>query len=130
MQNRKTAAAIAMAVAVSLGASACSSSDSGGDGSGGGGNAKADAGLTSVVNATDKKGGTVTYEHSSGPDSLDPGNTYYGWVQNFSRLYARALVTFKPAAGKESLKVVPDLATSLGKASPDAKTWTYTLRKG
>ncbi|MEU1213790.1 ABC transporter substrate-binding protein [Streptomyces sp. NPDC005791] len=130
MQNRKTAAAIAVAVAVSLGASACSGSDSGGDSNGGGGNVKADAGLTSIVNQTDKKGGTVTLEHASGPDSLDPGNTYYGWVQNFSRLYARSLVTFKPAAGKESLEVVPDLATGLGKASADAKTWTYTLRKG
>ncbi|MEU1123249.1 ABC transporter substrate-binding protein [Streptomyces sp. NPDC005899] len=131
MQNRKTAAAIAVAVAVSLGASACSGSDSGKNGgNGAGGNAKADAALTSIVNTTDKKGGTVTYEHSSGPDSLDPGNTYYGWVQNFSRLYARALVTFKPAAGDEGLEVVPDLATGLGKASADAKTWTYTLRKG
>ncbi|MFC9859059.1 MULTISPECIES: ABC transporter substrate-binding protein [unclassified Streptomyces] len=131
MQNRKTATAIAVAVAVALGASACSSSDSKGGGSGsGGGSAKADAGLTSIVNKSDKKGGTVTYEHSSGPDSLDPGNTYYGWVQNFARLYGRSLVTFKPAAGKESLEVVPDLATGLGKASADAKTWTYTLRKG
>lgn len=51
-------------------------------------------------------------------------------MQNFARLYARSLVTFKPAAGKESLQVVPDLATGLGKASADAKTWTYTLRKG
>ncbi|MFJ2091641.1 ABC transporter substrate-binding protein [Streptomyces sp. NPDC087901] len=130
MQNRKTAAAIAVAVAVSLGASACSGSDSDSGGKSGGGNVKADAGLTGIVNATDKKGGTVTYEHTSGPDSLDPGNTYYGWVQNFARLYARSLVTFKPAAGKEGLEVVPDLATGLGKASADAKTWTYTLRKG
>ncbi|MEU9092857.1 ABC transporter substrate-binding protein [Streptomyces sp. NPDC048428] len=130
MQNRKTAAAIAVAVAVSLGASACSGSDSDSGAKSGGGNVKADAGLTGIVNATDKKGGTVTYEHTSGPDSLDPGNTYYGWVQNFARLYARSLVTFKPAAGKEGLEVVPDLATGLGKASADAKTWTYTLRKG
>ncbi|TRV78494.1 ABC transporter substrate-binding protein [Streptomyces sp. 130] len=132
MQNRKTAALVAVAIAVSLAATACSKdSDGGGKGGGGGGSsAKADAGLTSIVNASDKKGGTVTYEHTSGPDSLDPGNTYYGWVQNFARLYARSLVTFKPAAGKESLEVVPDLATGLGKASADAKTWTYTLRKG
>ena len=130
MQNRKTAAAIAVAVAITLGASACSSGDSGTGTSKSGTQAKADAGLTSIVNQTDKKGGTVTFEHSSGPDSLDPGNTYYGWVQNFSRLYGRSLVTFQPAAGKDSLKVVPDLATSLGKSSPDAKTWTYTLRKG
>ncbi|WP_405938947.1 ABC transporter substrate-binding protein [Streptomyces sp. NBC_00726] len=130
MQNRKTAALIAVAIAVSLGATACSKDSDGGSGKSGGGSAKADAGLTSIVNASDKKGGTVTYEHTSGPDSLDPGNTYYGWVQNFARLYARSLVTFKPAAGKEGLQVVPDLATGLGKASADAKTWTYTLRKG
>ncbi|MFJ9032530.1 ABC transporter substrate-binding protein [Streptomyces sp. NPDC102274] len=129
MNSRKTASAIAVTLALALGVSACGSSDKGDD-KGGGGSAKADAGLTSIVNASTKKGGTVTYEHASGPDSLDPGNTYYGWVQNFSRLYGRSLVTFKPAAGKEGLTVVPDLATSLGKGSPDAKTWTYTLRKG
>ncbi|MFE2373474.1 ABC transporter substrate-binding protein [Streptomyces sp. NPDC059398] len=126
MKSRKTAAAIAATVALGLAATACGSSDSGGGGSHG----KADAALTSIVNKTSKKGGTVTYEHSSAADSLDPGNTYYGWVQNFSRLYARALVTFNPAPGKDGLKIVPDLATSLGKASPDAKTWTYHLRKG
>ncbi|MGW6744795.1 ABC transporter substrate-binding protein [Streptomyces sp. NPDC055025] len=133
MNSRKTAAAIAVTLAMALGASACGSSDkndSDGNKGGGGGSAKADAAMSSIVNSTDKKGGTVVFEHSSGPDSLDPGNTYYGWVQNFSRLYGRTLVTFKPAAGKEGLEVVPDLATSLGKASPDAKTWTYTLRKG
>ncbi|MFD8964148.1 ABC transporter substrate-binding protein [Streptomyces sp. NPDC059568] len=131
MNSRKTAAAIAVTLAMALGASACGSSDKdSSDGNKGGGSAKADAAMTGIANATDKKGGTVVYEHSSGPDSLDPGNTYYGWVQNFSRLYGRSLVTFKPAAGKEGLEVVPDLATSLGKASPDAKTWTYTLRKG
>ncbi|UQA92987.1 ABC transporter substrate-binding protein [Streptomyces halobius] len=127
MNTRKTAAVIAATVAMALGASACSG---GGSSDSKGGEATANAGLTSIVNKSDKKGGTVTYEHSSGPDSLDPGNTYYGWVQNFSRLYGRSLVTFNPAPGKDGLKLVPDLATSLGKASPDAKTWTYTLRKG
>lgn len=129
MNSRKTASAIAVTLAMALGASACGGG-SGKNDEDGGGDAKANAALSSIVNKSDKKGGTVTYEHSSGPDSLDPGNTYYGWVQNFSRLYARSLVTFKPAAGKEGLEVVPDLATSLGKASADAKTWTYTLRKG
>ncbi|EDY45572.2 dipeptide-binding lipoprotein [Streptomyces sp. SPB074] len=126
------AAAIAATTALGLAATACGGGGSSNKGGGGGGNgdAKADAAMSSIVNETNKKGGTVTLEHSSGPDSLDPGNTYYGWVQNFSRLYGRTLVTFKPAAGKDSLTVVPDLATSLGKASPDAKTWTYTLRKG
>jgi peptide/nickel transport system substrate-binding protein len=126
--KKKIAAALAAAAALALTASACSSS--GGDGTSGSGNVAKDAALTSIVNKSGQKGGTVAYEHSDVPDSLDPGNTYYGWVQNFSRLYARTLVTFKPAAGKDGLTVVPDLATSLGKASSDARTWTYTIRKG
>ncbi|MBT1097595.1 ABC transporter substrate-binding protein [Streptomyces sp. WAC 05379] len=128
MKTRRVTAAIASVLALSLGAAACGGGDDS-DGNGGG-NGKKDAALSSIVNASTKKGGTVTYEHSDVPDSLDPGNTYYGWVQNFSRLYARALTTFKPAAGKEGLEVVPDLAEGLGKPSADAKTWTYKLRQG
>jgi peptide/nickel transport system substrate-binding protein len=136
MNSRKATAALALATALALGASACSSnskSDDGGGKKGGstqGAAAAKDAALTGIVNPSDKKGGTVVMENSDVPDSLDPGNTYYGWVQNFSRLYARTLLTFKPAPGKDGLTVVPDLATGLGKASPDAKTWTYTIRSG
>ncbi|MFF8277428.1 ABC transporter substrate-binding protein [Streptomyces lateritius] len=131
MKTRKTTLLVATTVVLALGASACGGSkdDEGGKG-GKGGSAAADAALTSVVNKSEKKGGTVSFEMSDEPDSLDPGNTYYGWVQNFSRLYGRTLTSFKPAAGKEGLKVVPDLAESLGKPSADAKTWTYTLKKG
>ncbi|MFE3253983.1 ABC transporter substrate-binding protein [Streptomyces sp. NPDC059209] len=128
MKTKKATAVLATAIVLALGASACGGSD--GKDSDSKGGAGKDAGLTSVVNKSDKKGGTVTYEHSDVPDSLDPGNTYYGWVQNFSRLYGRSLTSFKPAAGKEGLEVVPDLAESLGEASADAKTWTYKLRKG
>lgn len=128
MNSRKATAVLALATALALGASACSSSDKTTD-KGTGTSAGTDAALTQVVNKSDKAGGTVSYEHSDVPDSLDPGNTYYGWVQNFSRLYGRTLVTFKPAAGAEGLQIVPDLATGLGKASADAKTWTYTIRK-
>ncbi|MFF8608287.1 ABC transporter substrate-binding protein [Streptomyces sp. NPDC015346] len=129
MKTRKTTLLVATTVVLALGASACGGSK---DDKGGGksGSATADAALTSIVNKSDKKGGTVSFEMSDEPDSLDPGNTYYGWVQNFSRLYGRTLTSFKPAAGKEGLKVVPDLAESLGKPSADAKTWTYTLKKG
>jgi len=136
MNSRKATAALALATALALGASACSSDskdDNGGKKPSSGSSKAAsgpDAALTSVVNVSDKKGGTVVMENSDVPDSLDPGNTYYGWVQNFSRLYARTLLTFKPAAGKDGLTVVPDLATGLGKASADAKTWTYTIRSG
>ncbi|WNI29087.1 ABC transporter substrate-binding protein [Streptomyces sp. ITFR-6] len=131
MKTSKTTAVVATAVVLMLGASACSGSDD--DNNGGGsskGSGATDAALTSVVNKSEKKGGTVKIELSDEPDSLDPGNTYYGWVQNLSRLYGRTLTSFKPAAGKDGLEVVPDLAEGLGKASADAKTWTYTLKKG
>ncbi|WP_405675708.1 ABC transporter substrate-binding protein [Streptomyces sp. NBC_01511] len=128
MKTKKATAVLATAIVLALSASACGGSDSKDDKKSNG--AGIDAGLTSIVNKSGKKGGTVTLEHSDVPDSLDPGNTYYGWVNNFSRLYGRTLTTFKPAAGKEGLEVVPDLAESLGEASADAKTWTYKLRKG
>ncbi|MHC3529435.1 ABC transporter substrate-binding protein [Streptomyces sp. CB02488] len=131
MKTSKTTAVVATAVVLMLGASACSGSDDDNGGGGGGkGSGATDAALTSVVNKSDKKGGTVKIELSDEPDSLDPGNTYYGWVQNLSRLYGRTLTSFKPAAGKDGLEVVPDLAEGLGKSSADAKTWTYTLKKG
>ncbi|WP_246143611.1 ABC transporter substrate-binding protein [Actinacidiphila oryziradicis] len=122
--------AAATAVALSVGISGCSSSSSKGGGGSSKSNASYNAANTSVVNASSKTGGTVTYEDSDVPDSLDPGNTYYAFVQDFSRLYGRSLTTFKPAPGKDGLTLVPDLAASLGKPSADGKTWTYTLRKG
>ncbi|MER5889790.1 ABC transporter substrate-binding protein [Streptomyces sp. NPDC001941] len=128
MKTSKATVLVATAVVLALGATACGGdSDSGGNK---GGKGATDAALTSVVNKTDKKGGTAVYEVSDEPDSLDPGNTYYGWVQNFSRLYGRTLTSFKPAAGKDGLEVVPDLAEGLGTKSADAKTWTYKLKKG
>lgn len=130
MKTRRVTAAVATVLALSLGAAACGGGGDSGSNNSSGGNAKKDAALDSIVNASSKKGGTVNLEDSDVPDSLDPGNTYYGFVQNFSRLYARTLVTFKPAAGKDGLTVVPDLADSLGKPSADAKTWTYHLRAG
>jgi peptide/nickel transport system substrate-binding protein len=126
VKTRRVIGAVASVTVLCLSATACG----GGGKSSSGGNGKKDAALDSIVNASSKKGGTVTLEDSDVPDSLDPGNTYYGFVQNFSRLYARTLVTFKPAAGKDGLSVVPDLADSLGKPSKDAKTWTYHLRAG
>lgn len=129
MKTKRATAAIATAVALALGATACGGSDSDSKSKGGSSGAT-DAALTSVVNKSDKKGGTLSLALSDEPDSLDPGNTYYGWVQNFARLYGRTLTSFKPAAGGAGLEVVPDLAESLGKPSADAKTWTYTLKKG
>ncbi|WP_217399518.1 ABC transporter substrate-binding protein [Catellatospora tritici] len=86
--------------------------------------------LTAVFNPSDKKGGTIKLAHSSDWDSLDPGDTYYGYSWNFVRLYGRSLVMFKPGPGAESSQLVPDLAENLGAPSDGGKTWTYKLRAG
>lgn len=89
-----------------------------------------DAANGQVFNPSSEKGGTLKYAISEDWDSVDPGDTYYGLSWNLLRLYGRSLVMFKPAPGKASQELVPDLAESLGVPSDDAKTWTYTLREG
>ena len=44
-------------------------------------------GLSTVVNPSGHKGGTLNFDAQSTPDSFDPGNTYYAWVLNFDRLF-------------------------------------------
>lgn len=132
MRRSRSTALVALAAAAVMVVTGCTS-DAKKSGDGKGTNASgsgANAATTKVVNASDKKGGTVVFEHSDVPDSFDPGNTYYAYMYNFSRLYARPLTTFKPAAGEEGNTLVPDLAESLGQPSDGGKTWTYKIRKG
>jgi peptide/nickel transport system substrate-binding protein len=133
MRNTKILA-VAAAAALSLGLSACSgnSSKSGSSSSSGGSAAaaEANAAVGKVFRPSDTKGGTLRFGMAGDWDSIDPGDTYYGLSWNFLRNYARTLVVFKSAPGKEGTQLVPDLATSLGKASDNNKTWTYTLRDG
>jgi peptide/nickel transport system substrate-binding protein len=89
-----------------------------------------DAASTSVVNPSDKKGGTLRFANEGDWDTLDPGETYYAYSWNFARIYGRSLMMFKSAPGKEGNQLVPDLAEAPGKSSDGAKTWTYKLRKG
>jgi peptide/nickel transport system substrate-binding protein len=128
---RKTrVTAIAASVAVALSLAACGQGDINED-EGGENSAPAfNAGVNKVYNASDTKGGTLKMANDSDWDSLDPGDTYYGYSWNFSRNYVRTLVTFKSAPGAQSNELVPDLAESLGEPSEDAKTWTYKLREG
>jgi peptide/nickel transport system substrate-binding protein len=128
--------AIAGAAALALGLTACGGGNTGSTGSGtggsGGGAAAAgeNAAIGKIYNPSDAKGGTLRFGAAGDWDSVDPGDTYYGLSWNFLRNYARTLVVFKAAPGSEGTKLVPDMATSLGKASDNNQTWTYTLRDG
>jgi len=88
------------------------------------------AGLESVTNPSDKKGGTLKMAVTEDWDSVDPGDTYYGMSWNLLRIYGRPLVTYNPAPGAKGRELVPDLAENLGEMSDEGKTWTYKLRAG
>jgi peptide/nickel transport system substrate-binding protein len=127
--TRKRAAVVLIAIAA-LGLAACGTSKS--SDNGGGSQPKLDnKALDSVVNASDQKGGTLKMGLGGAwGDSFDPGDTYYGYSWDLLRNYARTLVMFKPAPGKQGLQLVPDIATDLGKSSDGGKTWTYTIQSG
>lgn len=129
IMRRSSLAAVAALGSVTLLLAGCSKADDG-KSDGETKSAGADAATKDVVNASTEKGGTVTYAMSDVPDSFDPGNTYYAYMYNFSRLYARPLMTFKPDAGEKGNTLVPDLASAPGTQSDGGKTWTYKLRAG
>ncbi|MFF4401593.1 ABC transporter substrate-binding protein [Streptomyces sp. NPDC001480] len=129
IMRRSALAAVAAIGSASLLVAGCSKADDNKDG-GTPKAAGANKATTGVVNASTKKGGTVTYEMSDVPDSFDPGNTYYAYMYNLSRLWARPLMTFTPGPGEKGNTLVPDLAASKGVSSDGGKTWTYKLRSG
>lgn len=131
MKRRKIFAATAAGAAAVLLISACSSS-SGSSGSSSNNPTTAavafNAGISSVVNPSTHKGGTLIYDNSSTPDSFDPGNTYYAWVLNFDRLFVMPMYTFKSCPGACGEQLVPDLATDMGTVSSDGLTWTFHIQ--
>ena len=89
------------------------------------------AGSTGVVNASDKKGGTLRFGYSSDPDSYDPTRIYYASGQNFMRaFYNRTLITSGGKPGADGLVLKPDLAEALPTISNDKLTYTFKLKKG
>lgn len=132
MRSRRAIATAAGGTALALILAACGGTTTSGGGGGTGTDAGAafNAAVGKVFNPSDTKGGTLRFAHSGDFDSLDPADTYYGYSWDFIRLYGRSLVMFAPKPGAESSTLVPDLATSLGVASDNAKTWTYHLRPG
>jgi peptide/nickel transport system substrate-binding protein len=133
MRRRTALAAVAAGASIVLAMTACSGNGNTPGTSNSGGNNSTpvfNAGNGKVFNVSAKKGGTLKFANSGDWDSLDPADTYYGYSWDFIRLYGRSLVMFAPKPGGDGLKLVPDLAESLGQASSDAKTWTYKLRSG
>ena len=83
-----------------------------------------------MVNPSETKGGTLRFANSGDWDSLDPGETYYGYSWNFARLYGRALLMFKIGAGQGQQRAGARPGQGKGEASSDGKTWTYKLKQG
>jgi peptide/nickel transport system substrate-binding protein len=124
-------AAAGVAVALGLTTAACgggSKSDTGG----GATTAKSafNAAVTSIVNPSTAKGGTLKLWTSQDADSWDPARGYYAFVWNLNRLYTRKLVDYTAAPGKDGLKLVPDLAAAEPELSADKLTYTFKLRTG
>jgi peptide/nickel transport system substrate-binding protein len=111
--------------AIALALAACAGSGGGGVSSS---SAGYDAAITKAVNQSSHQGGTLTFGDSSTPDSTDPGNTYYPFMWNFTRLYTMPLMTYKSCPGRCGLQVVPDLATGPGIVGDNGLTWTYHIQ--
>ena len=132
MKRRSTYAATAVGAIAALLISACSSSGSSSSGNttptSSTGATAFNAAISSVVNPSSARGGTLIYDNSSTPDSFDPGNTYYAWVLNFDRLFAMPMFTYKSCPGTCGETLVPDLATDLGTTSNNGLTWTFHIK--
>ncbi len=131
MRRRRTLGLAALGAAAALALAACGGSSGSGSGSGGSGSSSSagfNAAVTSVVNPSTHKGGTLAFGDSSTPDSTDPGNTYYAFMWNLTRLYTMPLMTYKSCPGQCGLQVVPALATGPGIVSDNGLTWTYHIQ--
>jgi peptide/nickel transport system substrate-binding protein len=122
---------VALGTALVLSFAACGSNKTPGpDNQGNTATPEFNAAVGKVFNPSTTKGGTLKMAHPADWDSLDPGDTYYGYAWDFVRFYGRSLTMFATKPGTEGTKLVPDLAESMGVPSDGAKTWTYKLRKG
>jgi len=122
---KKRSKVLAVAALLGLVASAC-----GGD-SGGAQSGEESGGRSASMDGV-KDGGTLyVLTCQEGASTLDPQRVYTGaelgaWGSTFTR----TLTSYKPVAGKDGTTLVADMATDLGTASDDLKTWSFTLRDG
>jgi len=112
---RQKALAVATAASMSVALAACGSGSSNGNNAG---------------TASGKGGGTLTYYIRSAYEHTDPQRAYYGvQMTNLSRTVYRSLVAFPISTDpKTSTTPVPDLATTTGTPTDNAKTWKFTLK--
>jgi peptide/nickel transport system substrate-binding protein len=127
--NLKRGVVVAGTVAVALALSACGGGGSTDKGSGSN-TAGFNAGSTGVVNASDKKGGTLRLGNNDDIDSWDPVRDYYAWGWNMQRFYTRTLLAADSKPGDDGLKLVPDLAADQPQISSDKLTYTFKLKDG
>ncbi len=78
-----------------------------------------------------KEGGTVKVISSAGLNTMDPTEAYY---QNTSSiltgLVTRSWTQYAYDEATNSMVLVPDLATDLGRPNDDFTEWTFTLKDG
>lgn len=114
--SRRVAAA-SVSVVLAAGAAACGPEDSG-------------AKSTGSADGKPQRGGTLTILNSNPQEDFDPARLYTSGGGNVPSLVFRTLTTRNRESGEAGAKVVPDLATDLGKPSKNATVWTYTLKEG
>ncbi|MEV4704655.1 ABC transporter substrate-binding protein [Actinoplanes sp. NPDC049316] len=127
---QRTRVLVAATAALALGLTAACGGGKDDSSSGSSSKAEFNAALDKVFNPSEKKGGTIRLANSGDWDTLDPGETYYGYSWDFLRLYGRSLLTFKASPGAAGNELTPDLAEGLGETNDNGKTWTYKIRKG
>ncbi|MEI2671768.1 MAG: ABC transporter substrate-binding protein [Nocardioidaceae bacterium] len=131
MRITRTKALVAVVAVAALGVTAACGSGANKSGGSGSEPKLSNAAVGHIADPSDKAGGTIKFGlGGEWGDSVDPGDTYYGYSWDMLRNYARTLVTFKTEPGKAGNELVPDLAEDLGVSSEGGKTWTYKLKSG
>jgi peptide/nickel transport system substrate-binding protein len=78
-----------------------------------------------------KPGGTLTVLTVNVPSTLDPTQVYYtDSAAIMEDLVTRSLTQYQYDEATDSMHLVPDMATDLGRPNADNTEWTFTLRPG
>ncbi|MER7510837.1 ABC transporter substrate-binding protein [Streptomyces lavendulae] len=121
-QISRRVAAVAVSLVLAGGAAACGPEDAADKASAGGG--------PGASGSAPQKGGTLTVLNNEPQSDFDPARLYTSGGGNVPSLVFRTLTTRNREDGPAGAKVVPDLATDLGRPNADATEWTYTLKEG